>query len=87
MEIISELPNGIHTIIGHEFDDSGLILSRGQAQKLAIAAVYARNCEIVILDEPSSALDPIAEHELFEELNHACRDKTVIFISHRMSSW
>ena len=85
-EIISELPNGIHTIIGHEFDDSGLILSRGQSQKLAIAAVYARNCEIVILDEPSSALDPIAEHELFEELNHACRDKTVIFISHRMSS-
>lgn len=84
--VVNSLPNGIHTVVGREFDEDGALFSQGQLQKLAIATIYARNCEIVILDEPSSALDPIAEQKLFEELYRACEGKTMIFISHRMSS-
>ena len=85
-DFVSRLPNGIHTRIDREFDEKGAVLSQGEFQKIAIAAVYAKKCNIVILDEPSSALDPIAEHNLYESMFEACRDKTIIFISHRMSS-
>lgn len=85
-EMIQRQPNGIHTIVTREFDDNGLVLSGGQSQKLAIAAVYARNADIVILDEPSSALDPLAEHEMYQKMMEASEGKTVIMISHRLSS-
>ncbi len=85
-EVVRTLPKGIHTVLGREFDKDGAAFSQGQSQKLAIAAIYASDCNTVILDEPSSALDPIAEQELFEELYRACDGKTMIFISHRMSS-
>lgn len=80
------LPAGIYTRMTREFDDAGLILSGGESQKLAIASVYARNSAVVILDEPSSALDPIAEHEMYKQMYLACEGKTMIFISHRLSS-
>ena len=83
---ISVLPAGINTRMTREFDDDGLILSGGESQKLAIASVYARNSPVVILDEPSSALDPIAEHEMYRRMYQACEGKTMIFISHRLSS-
>lgn len=83
---ISALPAGIYTRMTREFDDDGLILSGGESQKLAIASVYARNSSVVILDEPSSALDPIAEHEMYKQMYLACEGKTMIFISHRLSS-
>ncbi|MEE0835707.1 MAG: ABC transporter ATP-binding protein [Clostridia bacterium] len=83
---ISALPEGINTRMTREFDDDGLILSGGESQKLAIASVYARNSSVVILDEPSSALDPIAEHEMYRQMYRACEGKTMIFISHRLSS-
>lgn len=83
---VNTLPQGILTVVGREFDKNGALFSQGQSQKLAIAAIYASASDIVILDEPSSALDPIAEQELFEELYRACEGKTMIFISHRMSS-
>ena len=83
---ISKLPNGIHMVMTKEFDENGLILSGGESQKLAIASVYARDCSIVILDEPSSALDPLAEKEMYDQMYRACEGKTVIFISHRLSS-
>lgn len=83
---ISALPDGIYTRMTKEFDGDGLILSGGESQKLAIASVYARECGIVILDEPSSALDPLAEHEMYRQMYSACEGKTMIFISHRLSS-
>lgn len=83
---ISGLKNGIHTIVTKEFDENGLILSGGQSQKLAIASIYARNVDTVILDEPSAALDPIAEKRMYKTIFSACEGKTVIFISHRLSS-
>jgi len=61
-------------------------LSGGEAQKIAIARVFAKPCDIVILDEPSSALDPISEYELNQTIMSAALDKTVIFISHRLST-
>ena len=53
---------------------------------LAIAHVYAKGSPIVILDEPSSALDPITEHEMYQKMMQVCHDRTVFFISHRLSS-
>lgn len=58
----------------------------GQAQKVAIARVFAKNPQVVILDEPSSALDPIAEYTMYCNMMEAAKGKTVFFISHRMSS-
>ena len=84
--VISKLPKGIHTVMTKEFDDDGLMLSGGQSQKLAIASIYARNVDTVILDEPSSALDPLAEQHMYENMLAASVGKTVIFISHRLSS-
>ena len=83
---ISELPRGIHTTMTKEFDEYGVVLSGGQSQKIAIASIYANDSSIVILDEPSSALDPLAEHELYENMMTACAGRTIIFISHRLSS-
>ena len=62
------------------------MLSGGETQKIAISRVFARDCPIAILDEPSSTLDPLAEYAMYEAMMNACRDKAVIFISHRLSS-
>ncbi len=85
-ERVNALENGLDTIVTREFDDNGVVFSGGEAQKIAIARVFAGNAKIAILDEPSSALDPIAESKMYENMFRACRDKTVIFISHRLSS-
>jgi ATP-binding cassette subfamily B protein len=77
---------GINAILTREFDEQGLVLSGGELQKLAIAKVFANPAPFAILDEPSSALDPIAEYEMFDNIKNACEDKGVIFISHRLSS-
>lgn len=83
---VEELPKGVDTILTREFDEQGAVLSGGEYQKIAIARVFAKPCEIVILDEPSSALDPISEHQMYESMMKACQNKAVIFISHRLSS-
>ncbi|HBN83318.1 MAG TPA: ABC transporter ATP-binding protein [Clostridiales bacterium] len=83
---ISSLPMGIHTAVTKEFNAKGTLFSGGELQKLAIARVFANNSEIVILDEPSSALDPISEHNMHENMLAAAKDKTVILISHRLST-
>ena len=85
-EKLHSLPNGIATQLTKEFDPDGVNLSGGEAQKIAIARVFAKPCDIVILDEPSSALDPISEYELNQTIMSAALDKTVIFISHRLST-
>ena len=77
---------GIDKIMTREFDTSGIMLSGGEGQKLAISHVYSRHNRFVILDEPSSALDPIAEYKMYETMLDACSDCGMIFISHRLSS-
>lgn len=80
------LEKGLDSQLTREFDDTGIQLSGGEFQKLAIARVFVKDCEICILDEPSSALDPISESEIFENMLKACEGRTVIFISHRLST-
>lgn len=81
-----ELKNGIDTELLREFDDNGVMLSGGESQKIAIARAFYKNCPYVILDEPSANLDPIAEYNLNQAMLEAAKDKTVIFISHRLST-
>lgn len=83
---LDTLEKGIDTMVTKEFDESGMGLSGGEAQKIAIARVFARKPDIVILDEPSSALDPIAEYNMYKNMLTATDGETVIFISHRLSA-
>ena len=86
LQKLKETHKGIDTLLTKEFDKEGVILSGGETQKIAIARVFAKNPDIVILDEPSSALDPVAEFNMYENMMKLAEDKTVIFISHRLSS-
>ncbi len=81
-----KLKNGVDTELLREFDDDGAILSGGEAQKVAIARAFYKNCPYVILDEPSANLDPVAEYNLNQAMLSAAKDKTVVFISHRLST-
>ena len=83
---VMTLEKGIDTTLTREFDDNGANLSIGEQQKISLARVFADDASCVILDEPSSALDPIAEHKMFENMMRAAKGRTVIFISHRLSS-
>ncbi len=83
---ISTLPKGADTVLTREFEIDGAGLSGGENQKVSAARLFARNFEIAILDEPSSALDPIAEYKMYENLISVTENKTVIYISHRLSS-
>lgn len=85
-EKIQKLPHGIDTVVTKEFDSDGAVFSGGEEQKIAIARIFAGDAKIVIMDEPTSALDPIAEEQMYRNMFEACRDKTVIYISHRLSS-
>ena len=83
---IQTLPNGADTVLTREFDEKGAGLSGGETQKTAVARMFAKDFDVAILDEPSSALDPVAEYKMYENLIEATENKTVIYISHRLSS-
>lgn len=85
-ERIEKLPHGIDTIMTKEFDEEGAVLSGGENQKVAVARAFYKKCPVKIFDEPSSALDPIAEYELFDSIMKDGERNTMIFISHRLSS-
>ena len=85
-EKVMSLPQGINTTLTREFDDNGAVLSGGEFQKIVVSRAFARRCPIKVFDEPSSALDPIAEYKLFDNILKACRENTLLFISHRLSS-
>ena len=85
-EKIEKLPDKENNQVTKEFDKAGAVFSGGEAQKLAIARLFALPSDIVIMDEPTSALDPMAEKEMYENMFDACKNKAVIFISHRLSS-
>ncbi len=81
-----ELPDGTDSILLREFDDNGVSLSGGEAQKIAIARAFYKDCSFAVLDEPSANLDPVAEYALNHSMVKAAEDKTVMFISHRLST-
>jgi ATP-binding cassette subfamily B protein len=83
---VLSLPKGMETTLTHEFDDNGAVLSGGEFQKIVVARAFVKQCPFKIFDEPSSALDPIAEADLFDNIYECCRDNTLVFISHRLSS-
>ncbi len=86
LEKVESLPNGVDTVMTKEFDEDGAVFSGGQHQKLAVARTFAKESPVKIFDEPSSALDPIAEYDLFKNIMKEGRDHTMVFISHRLSS-
>lgn len=83
---VAGLVKGTETNLTKEFDSDGVILSGGEFQKLAIARAIARNAQILLCDEPSSALDPLAEDEILQKIFFGFQDKTVVIVSHRLSS-
>ena len=85
-EKLSRLPQGLFTQVTTEFDKAGVDFSGGESQKIAISRAFYKNADILIMDEPSSALDPIAEYELNKAMESAAKGKTVFYISHRLST-
>lgn len=83
---IEKLPHGYDTPLMRYFEENGAELSIGQWQKLSIARAFYSDSDILILDEPTASLDPMAEQEIFNQFNELRADKTSIFISHRLSS-
>lgn len=88
MNAYNRLPDGINTVLTREFDENGTSLSGGESQKVAIARAYSakEKAKIVILDEPSSAIDPVSEYKLNKNLIENAQGSTIIFISHRLST-
>lgn len=83
--VIRALPRGYETMLGRQFAD-GVELSIGQWQKLAIARAFMRDTQLIVLDEPTAALDPLAEAEVFDHFQALARDRTTLLISHRLST-
>ncbi len=85
-ERLSRMNKGLMTSVTTEFDSEGTDFSGGEGQKIAISRAFYKNADILIMDEPSSALDPIAEYELNRAMEEAAEGKTVFYISHRLST-
>ncbi len=85
-ERITKLPQGLDTYIYSNFGEKGVEISGGESQKIAIARALYKDSPMVILDEPTSALDPISEYEIYTKFDTLVKQKTAIYISHRMSS-
>lgn len=82
---VQRMPQNIKTNL-YNYDENGVEISGGEAQKIAISRALYKDAPFVILDEPTSALDPISEFEIYSRFNELTKDKTSIFISHRMGS-
>ncbi len=85
-EKLQKLPKGIETAIYKNFDESGFEPSGGEGQKIALARALYKGAPVVILDEPTAALDPRAEYEIYQQFNDMVKGKTAVYISHRLSS-
>lgn len=83
---LDSLPNGLNTYLYKDLEKSGIDVSGGEAQKIAIARALYKDAPFIILDEPTAALDPIAEAEIYSKFNDIAGDKNTIYISHRLSS-
>jgi ATP-binding cassette subfamily B protein len=82
---VAAMPEGLQTYLYNDYD-AGVEISGGEAQKIALARAIYKDAPFVILDEPTAALDPIAEFEIYSKFNDLIGNKTAIFISHRLSS-
>ncbi|WP_300569976.1 ABC transporter ATP-binding protein [uncultured Acetatifactor sp.] len=85
-ERVQALPKGAQTFMNKDLDEAGVALSGGEVQKLMLARALYKDAPMVILDEPTAALDPIAESEMYERYNELVQGRTAVFISHRLSS-
>ena len=83
---LDTLPEGLQTQLYKDFTENGVDVSGGEAQKIAIARALYKDAPFIILDEPTAALDPIAEAEIYAKFDEISGDKTAIYISHRLSS-
>lgn len=83
---LQEMPAGTETYLYKDFEEKGVEISGGEAQKIALARALYKNAPFIVLDEPTAALDPIAEYEIYSNFNKIIGDKTAIYISHRLSS-
>jgi len=83
---LETLPKGLDTYLYRDFAEDGIDVSGGEAQKIAIARALYKDAPFIVLDEPTAALDPIAEAEIYSKFNEIVGDKTAIYISHRLSS-
>ena len=85
-DVIKGLPEGLMTYLGKDLTEEGVSLSGGQIQKLLLARALYRNPSLILLDEPTAALDAIGESEIYEIYSKVLREKTSLFISHRLAS-
>lgn len=85
-ERLNDLPEGVETYLYKDYNKDGVNVSGGEAQKIAIARALYKDAPFLILDEPTAALDPVAEAQIYSKLNDIVGDKTAIYISHRLSS-
>ena len=85
-ERLNTLKDGLDTFLYKEYEPEGIDVSGGEAQKIALARTLYKDAPFIILDEPTAALDPVAEAEIYSNFNNIVGDKTAIYISHRLSS-
>lgn len=85
-ERLKQLPDGLNTYLYKDFSKKGVDVSGGEAQKIALARALYKNAPFIVLDEPTAALDPIAESEVYSNFDKLVGDKTAVYISHRLSS-
>ena len=83
---LARMPKGLDTCLYKDLDEDGVTISGGEAQKIAIARALYKDAPFIVLDEPTAALDPVAEAEIYAKFNEIAGDKTAIYISHRLSS-
>lgn len=83
---LSSMPKGLETCLYKDFDADGVEISGGEAQKIALARALYKDGPLIILDEPTAALDPLSEYEVYSKFNEIAGDKTAIYISHRLAS-
>ena len=82
---VATLAQGKETTVGRRFDEEGFEPSGGEAQKIALARALCKNAPVIILDEPTAAMDPRAEYELYRGFDSLIGEKTAVYISHRLS--
>lgn len=85
-ERLKSMPNNLETFLYKDFDTDGVEISGGEAQKIALARALYKDAPFIILDEPTAALDPLSEYEIYSKFNEIAGDKTAIYISHRLAS-
>ena len=83
---LAQLEKGIDTVLGRDYENDGVDLSGGEEQKVALARALYKDAPFMVLDEPTAALDPLAEAAVYENFQRIVVDKTAVFISHRLSS-